>query len=67
MLELEHEKQTRQENNTSPVVRTSLFSKTQQKSDKTLRSFGVIDINKQQNISLFREGVVRNLQYQYTP
>lgn len=64
MLELEHQKQAHIENN---VVRTPVFSKTQQKSDKTPRSFGVINTNKQQKISLLREGAVRNLQYHYTP
>lgn len=60
-LELEFEKQV---HNVTSSVRTPVFSKTQPKSEKTTRSYGVIDSHKRQNKSLFREGVVRNLRYQ---
>ncbi|XP_025196259.1 uncharacterized protein LOC112595323 [Melanaphis sacchari] len=59
-LELEFEKQV---HNVTSTVRTPVFSKTQPKSEKTTRSFGVIETHKRQNKSLFREGVVRNLRY----
>ncbi|XP_060848032.1 desmoplakin-like isoform X1 [Rhopalosiphum padi] len=59
-LELEFEKQV---HNVTSTVRTPVFSKTQSKSEKITRSFGIIDTHKRQNKSLFREGVVRNLRY----
>lgn len=59
-LELEFEKQV---HNITSTVRTPVFTKTQSKSEKTTRSYGVIDTYKRPNKSLFREGVVRNLRY----
>ncbi|XP_008179804.1 uncharacterized protein LOC100570121 isoform X1 [Acyrthosiphon pisum] len=59
-LEMDFEKQV---HNITSTVRTPVFSKTQTKSEKTTRSYGVIDTYKRPNKSLFREGVVRNLRY----
>jgi len=45
------------------AVRTPVFNKTQPKSEKITRSFGVVDTYKRRNKSLFQEGVVHNLRY----
>lgn len=59
-LELECEKY----DPTVSSVKTSVFNKTQPKSDMTPRTFGIIDTNKRQNSNVFRESVVRKLRYQ---
>lgn len=53
----------KQVHNITSTVRTPVFNKTQTKSEKTTRSYGVIDTYKRPHKSLFREGVVRNLRY----